>query len=99
MRIDAHNPERLARRRVERVNVAAKIAEVCGESRRPMSFYRADAKGVADAGRGLEAPGEASGFRIERVDVTRIGAEKHAAPGNGRLAVHRGGVRQPECPF
>src|SRR5262245_47505773 len=99
MRIDAHDPERLSRRRVERVDVSAKIAEVRGEGRRPMAFHRTDADGIADAGRGLEAPGEASTLRIERVDVARIGAEEHPATRNGRLAVHRGGVWQPECPL
>src|SRR5262245_24670704 len=99
MRIDAHDPQRFTGRRVERVNVAAEIAEVCGEGRRSMSFHRADTDGVTDAGRGLEAPGDASAFRIERVDVARIGPEKHAAAGNRRLAVHRSGVRYSECPL
>src|SRR5262245_134180 len=99
MRIGAHDPERLSGGRIKRVDVAAQVSEVGGERRRPMSFRRADADGVADARRGLEAPCHASAFRIERVDVAGIGAKEHAAAGDGGLAVHRGSVRQAECPF
>ena len=82
-----------------RVDVAAKVAEVGCVCRRAVPFDGTDADGVADAGRCLETPRDASALRIERVDVAGVGAEEDAAPGDRRLPVHRRRVRQTECPL
>src|SRR5205814_903785 len=78
MRVDADDPERHARRRIERIDIPAKVAEVRGVRGTAVTLHRPDADRVANTSRGLEAPREASALRIERIDVARVRAKEDA---------------------
>ena len=97
MSIDPRFPQQLASRRIDRVGVAANVAEERGRLRRPSldDGYR---RRAAQPRLRLERPVHATGGRIERIEISRIGTDEDPAIDDCRLPIRRRRPRQSERP-
>ena len=98
MRVDARFPQELPARGVDRVRVAADVAKERRHLIRP-SLEGPDHRRAAQSRLSLERPVHAPCGGVERIEISRIGADEDPAIHNRRLSVRRRGPRQSKRPF
>ena len=93
--VDTRRPQNFPGHRVQRVDVGVAVADIGGPS--PGILSNRDRR--AHQRTGIELPIGAAGGRIERIDVSTLAADEHAAADDGRLGEPKARVGKGERPF
>src|SRR6185369_14427168 len=99
MGASASLPKKLSGLSIECVCARKDIDEVHGVFRCALSLYGRDRRSGSRARVRVERPVDASRFRIERIDVSGIAAEKDTTRHDRRLRMHLNRFRNAEGPL